>query len=214
MNVRQVPPSPQRAKAPQTLPFAHAWKAVHRTGLHADPALAQRHARAVMHVQAAQQGVERREGLERNEQREGHRLVELIGRELAPEAPASTVRDTRSKEAPFPSSDKPAPLPPAGRAEQSPAALGRAQGMTPARRTDPLLAMVERVEAFVRAGRPGLTLTLEGGAFSRVEMERVGPKEVSLRIIRSGAAPAHRSLAALREELSARGIKLRALLTA
>ena len=74
------------------------------------------------------------------------------------------------------------------------------------------LALVERVEHFVRSGRPSLALTLRGGLTGRMELQRVAPGTISIRLASSQLPPAS-ELDALRQALEARGLSVRALET-
>ena len=68
-----------------------------------------------------------------------------------------------------------------------------------------VLALVERVEHLLRSGRPVLAFTL-AGRIQRVQLERVGPNEVGIRLhgARLGRAEAER----LAAELGRRGLRL------
>lgn len=72
-------------------------------------------------------------------------------------------------------------------------------------------ALVERIEAFVRAGRPGLSLTLASGFASEVTVERTGPGEISLRIRARSGPPSASEIARLRAQLAARRLRVREL---
>jgi hypothetical protein len=80
-----------------------------------------------------------------------------------------------------------------------PAPLATAAGL------EAVLALVERVEHLLRSGRPVLAFTL-GGHGQRVQLERVGPGEVGIRLHggRFGRAEAER----LALELGQRGLRL------
>ena len=74
------------------------------------------------------------------------------------------------------------------------------------------LALVERVEHFVRSGRPALALTLRGGLTGRMELQRIAPGVISIRLA-SRQPPKAGELDALRQALEARGLAVRALET-
>ncbi|HEY1334749.1 MAG TPA: hypothetical protein VGF31_10875, partial [Myxococcaceae bacterium] len=74
-------------------------------------------------------------------------------------------------------------------------------------RVERALALVERIERFVRSGRPSLALTLRGAAPARLEVERVAPGAVSLRLSSTRPPPAS-ELRELRQALEARGLSV------
>ncbi|MEO6119208.1 MAG: hypothetical protein ABIP12_00855, partial [Terriglobales bacterium] len=45
------------------------------------------------------------------------------------------------------------------------------------------IALIERIETFVRSQRPGLALTLNNSLGAHVEIERIGPKEIALKLV-------------------------------
>jgi len=77
-------------------------------------------------------------------------------------------------------------------------------------RVDRAMALVERIDRFVRSGRPALALTLRGGLPGRLELQRVGPGVISLRLS-SPRPPAPSELGELRQALEARGLSVRSL---
>jgi hypothetical protein len=79
-------------------------------------------------------------------------------------------------------------------------------------RVERAMALVERIERFVRSGRPALALTLRGRLPGRLEVERVAPGAVALRLS-SPRAPSGRALDELRQALEARGLTVRSLET-
>lgn len=83
------------------------------------------------------------------------------------------------------------------------------QALAPAPRSRELMALVERIEACVRQGRPALSLELSGTGW-KVDLERhaLGGVVLRLQTPRHGRAP---DLEALRDELHARGVIVREL---
>jgi hypothetical protein len=77
-------------------------------------------------------------------------------------------------------------------------------------RVERALALVERIERFVRSGRPSLALTLRGGLPGQVEVQRVGPGAIALRLS-SARRPSASELGELRQALEARGLSVRSL---
>ncbi|MBF5041194.1 hypothetical protein FGE12_02260 [Aggregicoccus sp. 17bor-14] len=172
--------------------------------------------RSGLHAEAQRLGDVRSEGLGRSEQRDGQRMAELISRELRRELTRETA---------------PSPLPePTRHAEraQSPAELG-AEGDTeglavggagarkahaqdaPEARAEAALALIERIELFVRSQRPAMALSVGGALAATVEVERTGPREVALRLTGRNGPPAPTALTELRAALEARGLRLRSL---
>ena len=77
-------------------------------------------------------------------------------------------------------------------------------------RIERALALVERIERFVRSGRPSLALTLRGAFPGQLEVERVAPNAVSLRLS-SPRPPSTSELGDLRQALETRGLSVRSL---
>ena len=155
------------------------------------------------HAKTAQALTEvRTEGHDPQVDRSAHRLAGLIHREL-------------SQEASPPARDKPTPLEPVVVA--SPAAAGPQAG-APQKldapqdsRADQAVALIEKIEAFVKSNRPALSLTLNNSLGAAVEIERVGPKEIALKLTGRHGPPSAETVSRLREALRARGLKVSAL---
>ena len=77
-------------------------------------------------------------------------------------------------------------------------------------RVERALALVERIERFVRSGRPSLALTLRGAIPGHLEVQRVAPGAIALRLS-SARAPSTAELGDLRQALEARGLEVRTL---
>lgn len=74
------------------------------------------------------------------------------------------------------------------------------------------VALIERIELFVKeAQRPALGLTLNNSLGARVEIERLGPGEVAIKLIGHRGPPAAETVARLRDELRDRGLKVAAM---
>ncbi len=67
-------------------------------------------------------------------------------------------------------------------------------------------ALIEKIEHFVRSNRPGLSLTLHHSLGARVELERLGPKELSVKLF---GKPSAEAVGKIREELRARGLNVK-----
>ena len=73
------------------------------------------------------------------------------------------------------------------------------------------VALIERIELFVKSQRPGLALTLNNSLGAHVEIERMGPKEIALKLVGHRGPPTAEAVSRIREELRARGLKVGAL---
>jgi hypothetical protein len=100
---------------------------------------------------------------------------------------------------------------PGGAAAQGLAGATASASVRPAEeRVERALALVERIERLVRSGRPALALTLRGGLPGRLEVQRVAPGAIALRLS-SARAPSTADLGELRQALEARGLQVRTL---
>ena len=73
------------------------------------------------------------------------------------------------------------------------------------------VALIERIELFVKSQRPGLALTLNNSLGAHVEIERIGPKEIALKLVGHRGPPTAEAVSRIREELRARGLKVGSL---
>ncbi len=73
------------------------------------------------------------------------------------------------------------------------------------------VALIEKIELFVRSQRPGLALTLNNSLGAHVEIERIGPMEIALKLVGHRGPPSAEAVSRIREELRARGLKVGAL---
>ncbi|WP_233602310.1 hypothetical protein [Corallococcus sp. CA047B] len=176
-----------------------------------------RQVRQGMHVETQRLGTVRQEAHAEGREQAHHRASELIARELD--------RAFRAEPRPVPSST-PAPAPTredsgTGSASRSPSsesrsvASGSAGGAgpsdTPIAQVESTLALIEKIEVFVKSQRPALGLSLRGSLEATVEVERTGPREVALRIQgRHGPVPTE-DVTRLRDALEARGLRLSVL---
>lgn len=81
----------------------------------------------------------------------------------------------------------------------------------PVSSADQATALIEKIELFVRSQRPGLALTLNNSLGARVEIERIGPKEIALKLVGHHGPPTADAVSRIRDELRARGLKVGAL---
>lgn len=100
----------------------------------------------------------------------------------------------------------PAPLPvagpgPQGSGEASPAAA-------PSSRVESALALVQRIEVWMKGSRPALTLGVGGALKAEVTVVRTGPGQISLSIKGDRGPPSSGEVRAVREALEQRGLKL------
>ena len=77
-------------------------------------------------------------------------------------------------------------------------------------RAERAVALVEKVERFLRSGRPALSVSLRTREPARVELERVGRATVTLRLA-APRPPPPEEIDLLRTALATRGLRLRAL---
>lgn len=155
-------------------------------------------ARGRMHAEAARLEGRAAEFETVREERVDARLLDLICREL------SIVLDPPVGGA-HPDSRRPLAAAEPRAPAASPVSTEDRQGG----RSAAVIALIEKIDYFVRSQRPALALTLGGG--SRVEIERTGPREVALKIKDRHGPPAAEDLGRIREEIRARGLRLAAL---
>jgi hypothetical protein len=74
------------------------------------------------------------------------------------------------------------------------------------------LALIEQIETFISsAQRPALALTLNNSLGARVEIERVGPRAIALKLVGVNGPPTPEAVSRVREALRARGLTIAAL---
>lgn len=78
-------------------------------------------------------------------------------------------------------------------------------------RANQAAALIERIDTFVRSQRPALALTLNNSLGARVEIEKLGPGRIALRLIGQNGPPNADTVNRIRDELTARGLKVGAL---
>jgi hypothetical protein len=159
----------------------------------------------------------RGESLQVNRERVDQRAAELVTRELARE-----LHLEAAPRAPSPRPAAPEPALPSGEALST---LGEARGGVQAggappaaeapaseARAQAALALIEKIDVFMKSQRPALALRLGGALEATVEVERTGAREVALRIQgHRGPVPAGQ-LEHIREALASRGLRLSRLL--
>jgi len=78
-------------------------------------------------------------------------------------------------------------------------------------KSEQAVALIEKIETFVKSQRPGLALTLNNSLGAHVEIERIGPKEIALKLVGHRGPPSPDAVSRIRDELRARGLKIGAL---
>lgn len=173
-------------------------------------------ARQAMHVESHRLGAVRSEAQVLNQERTEQRLTELVVREVSRQAAQlpTTRGSSTPRTEPVPV-DNPRLVPPQEgplpEARQlAPASTG-ASPPEPPSRVESTLEVIERIEVLVKSQRPALSLSVRGSLHATVEVERTGPREVSLRIQGHQGPVPDTELTRLREALEARGLRLRSL---
>jgi hypothetical protein len=168
-----------------------------------------------MHGEVQRLGEVRSLSVGQGEQQREQRAVELIARELVRELP----REVPGVPAPGPRLEPTAAPSAAGDGGEAVQRVGAGggRGAAPAAapsaqlRAEAAVALIERIELFVRSGRPAMALSVGGSLAATVEVERTGPREVALRIQGRRGPPAPAELAQVRAALAERGLRLRSL---
>jgi hypothetical protein len=148
-------------------------------------------ARQSIRSDAAGQLEERRDTAEGNEKQRHARAMDLIVRELTEsfgEAPRL-------------------PTPPVAPSAATPPA----DAASPEKRAEAVAQLIERINVLVRSQRPTLSFTLNNSFAAKVEVEKTGPRQVSLRIQGWNGPPPPSEIALIREALRERGLKLTSL---
>jgi hypothetical protein len=139
----------------------------------------------------ARQLEERRDSAEGDEQHRDARVMDLIVRELT--------------EAFGEASLPPTPLAPPSAAAPPPDAAN------PEKRAEAVAQLIDRINVLVRSQRPTLAFTLNNSFAAKVEVEKTGPRQVSLRIQGWNGPPPPSEIALIRDALRERGLKLTSL---
>lgn len=181
-------------------------------------------ARTAMNAQANLLQESRSEGQLTQEQKMNGRLLDLIVKELSVEFGADADRGGNKAASAGMTADsatalgkqRPASVQPSAAAQNGSGDPGNAavaekleiaQNQATAK-AKAAMALVERIEAFVKSSRPALAVTLGGALNARVEVERTGPGEVALKIQGTRGPPPADDLARIRDAVRAKGLKL------
>lgn len=156
---------------------------------------------------AAQEATSTRtQHVEQTETASATRAVDAIVRELVNEF------ETRSGGAASPKVGN--PLQPISASNEVPFSVSQAaapQAQKPEVRAAQAAALIERIDVFVRSQRPALALTLNNSLGARVEIEKLGPGRIALRLVGQNGPPSPDTVSRIREELKARGLTVGAL---
>jgi hypothetical protein len=134
----------------------------------------------------------RRDTAQSHEEQHDHRVMDLIVRELS----ESFGR---------------APLPSPSQVAGLNGAAPPADAANPQKRAEAVAQMIERIDVLVRSNRPTLSFSLNNSFAARVEVEKTGPRQVSLRIQGWNGPPPPSEIALIRDALRERGLKLTSL---
>lgn len=147
----------------------------------------------------------RTESTQDQAERSAGRVIDFIVKELTSDAAASSTNMTPP---PTPTGEIASvhPIRPAAQSAQA-----AAKDEAPEVRASQAVALIEKIETFVRSARPGLALTLNNSLGASVEIERIGPREIALKLIGHLGLPSADAVSRIRDELRARGLKVGAL---
>ncbi len=197
--------------APRQLPVAMAARATQQViSTHQKTTATLTSARSSAHQGAAQlQEARVAHHHQANERLDG-RLLDLICKELViefTEAPKSRAANQ----------DVPPPTPTVGTAtfnanSAKPSPVEGARPIDGSVRAAQAVELIEKIETFIKDSRtPSIALTLNNSLGARVEIERVGPREVALKVIGHRGPPRAEDISRIREEMAAHGLKVCAL---
>ncbi|MBK7859574.1 MAG: hypothetical protein IPJ65_13340 [Archangiaceae bacterium] len=162
-------------------------------------------ARAHAHAKAENLVELRAQGTETSKQRYDTRLIDLICNELRAEFGGETNASRAAN------SDVPRVTPTATPAVQVAPLAPAAAKQEAAVKAASAAELIEKIEAFVKSQRPGIAITLDGSLGARVEIERLGPKEVAIRLVGKNGPPKPEDISRIRDEMRVRGLKVGAL---
>lgn len=90
--------------------------------------------------------------------------------------------------------------------------VGNSRPVDGATRASQAVELIEKIESFLKNARtPCLCLTLNNSLGSTVEIERIGPREVALKLTGHKGPPSAEDISRIRDEMTARGLKVCAL---
>lgn len=154
-------------------------------------------------VSAEQASSTRTHQLEHAETSTTNRAVELIVKELVAEFETRPGGSAASKIG--------NPVQPLATANELPFTVSQSAQPKPEVRAAQAAALIERIDVFVRSQRPALALTLNNSLGARVEIEKLGPGRIALRLVGRNGPPPADTVNRIRDELRARGLQVGAL---
>lgn len=142
-----------------------------------------------------------------NERLDG-RLLDLICKELVIEF-THEPRKPANQDMPLP---PPTPnLPLTAQTSLAPPEASRAVADGTVRAAQ-AVELIEKIETFIKdSRRPAIALTLNNSLGAKVEIERIGPREVALKVIGHRGPPNAEDIGRIRDEMAAHGLKVSAL---
>jgi len=210
-------PQTQVAERTATRTSLFAARALRVAGTAAAPGEKLSAARHAMNTEVARLGSVRTEALVDHRERLDARLIDIICRELTIEFSAGGRAAGQTPAFHGTADASPPPTAQAVSPVQAPAAGAQSQTQPPVpiesaeARAASAIELIEKIETFVRSQRPALAMTLAGGLGARVEIERLGPKEVAIKVQGKRGPPSPEEVTQIREEIRAKGLRLSAL---
>ncbi|MDX2011849.1 MAG: hypothetical protein SFW67_16770 [Myxococcaceae bacterium] len=151
---------------------------------------------------------------ETQEHQTATRVIDLIVKELVSEFEPKASSKLGNPLQPVTAPDVPFPL--EGRATLTATAAPSASSApsmsaTPEAKAAQAVALIERIETFVKSTRPALAMTLNNSLGARVEIEKLGPGRIALKLVGQNGPPTPETVSRIRDELRARGLEVGAL---
>ncbi|MCU0698250.1 MAG: hypothetical protein MUC96_17225 [Myxococcaceae bacterium] len=151
---------------------------------------------------------------ETQEHQTATRVIDLIVKELVSEFEPKASTKLGNPLQPVAAPDVPFPV--EARATQTSTSAPSASGptstsATPEAKAAQAVALIERIETFVKSTRPALAMTLNNSLGARVEIEKLGPGRIALKLVGQNGPPTPETVSRIRDELRARGLEVGAL---
>jgi hypothetical protein len=151
---------------------------------------------------------------ETHEHQQATRVIDLIVKELISEFEPRASSKLGNPVQPVAPCEVPFPVEARAVSAASPPAASPASGPSIASaeaRAAQAVALIERIETFVKSTRPALAMTLNNSLGARVELEKLGPGRIALRLVGQNGPPTPETVSRIRDELRARGLEVGAL---
>jgi hypothetical protein len=142
------------------------------------------------------------------------RVVDLIVKELVAEfEPRASPKVGNPLQPLAPTSEVPFPVEARTASSHSVPSSGASTPPTssPEAKAAQAVALIERIETFVKSQRPAIAMTLNNSLGARVEIEKLGPGRIALRLVGQNGPPTPETVSRIREELRSRGLEVGAL---